>query len=500
MRELSHRPVTAAVAVMIATGVALRVAFLLWSDGLMVDDAYITVRCAEHLAAGNGLVYNVGERVLCVSSPLYSLLLAALVRVVSPEAIGYAIGAVNIALFGLAAWWLADALRASGRWVTLLAIAVFAAYLPFADNSTSGMETSLFLVGIVGSLGLLRRRRLGWLSLVLGLLILVRPEGILWAFCVLATAVVLRVRVRLRVILPCLAVCVAWLAISIAYYGSPIPNSVLAKSGVTGGPHWAITARRVLATVRSLSLVNLPPDWVRFVPQARSLTTASLTLGLVLFVVGTWRILRRNRFLLPFALLYILYVGSYLIGKARIDFSWYGVPSGLAFWVVASLGLASVVRFVLRGPLRERLARVVLPAGVAFLVVVGAAAWRIDRMAYYRVVATSYGPAGECVAARASPDAIALADEVGMIGWRAGITVHDLDGITAPDILKMRRGGAAFGVVSVARETAPDFIVVGTLRYRQALEADDGWLDQHYRVVAEYPFHVVLERRTPPPT
>lgn len=495
MNDSPHRTAMAAVAVLIGTGVALRVAFLLWSGGTMVDDAYITVRCAERMAAGDGLVYNVGERVLCVSSPLYSVIVAGLVRVFGSDGIGYAIGAMNIALFGLAAWWLAGALRASGRWAMLLAIALFAVYLPFADNATTGMETSVFLAGMAGSLALLRLRRLGWLSLVLGLLILVRPEGILWALSVLGAALLLRVPIRPRVVLPFLAVCAAWLIISVAYYGSPLPNSVLAKSGLASVFRPTIPARRLLLTVRSLSLVGLPGDWARFVPGARLLTNGPLAVGIVAFAVGAWRIVRRRALLLPLALLYPLYVVSYLAFRARTEFSWYGVPSGLAFWVVASLGLASVAKWVFRGPLRERLARALLPTGVALLLAAGVAAWRIDRLAYYRVVATSYRPAGEYVSSRASSGATALVDEVGMIGWKAGIRVHDIEGITSPDVLRMRRAGGGYGIVSVARETAPDFIVMSTDRYRRALEVDGAWLEQHYGPVARYPCHIVLERR-----
>ena len=38
-----------------------------------VDDAFITFRYAENLAHGNGLVYNLGERLLGASTPLFTL-------------------------------------------------------------------------------------------------------------------------------------------------------------------------------------------------------------------------------------------------------------------------------------------------------------------------------------------------------------------------------------------------------------------------------------------
>jgi len=37
-----------------------------------VDDAFITFRYAANIANGNGLVYNLGERVLGTSTPLFT--------------------------------------------------------------------------------------------------------------------------------------------------------------------------------------------------------------------------------------------------------------------------------------------------------------------------------------------------------------------------------------------------------------------------------------------
>ena len=42
------------------------------------DDAYITYRYARNLATGHGFVYNLGDLYLGTTTPLYTLLLAAL--------------------------------------------------------------------------------------------------------------------------------------------------------------------------------------------------------------------------------------------------------------------------------------------------------------------------------------------------------------------------------------------------------------------------------------
>ena len=55
---------------------ALRVGVAIYTR-YVNEDAMITLRCAENLAQGHGFVFNPGERVLGVTTPLYGLFLAA---------------------------------------------------------------------------------------------------------------------------------------------------------------------------------------------------------------------------------------------------------------------------------------------------------------------------------------------------------------------------------------------------------------------------------------
>lgn len=50
----------------------------LWYGPCLVDDAFITFRYAENMAAGHGLVFNPGEPVLGTSTPLMTILLGML--------------------------------------------------------------------------------------------------------------------------------------------------------------------------------------------------------------------------------------------------------------------------------------------------------------------------------------------------------------------------------------------------------------------------------------
>src|SRR5215831_17336610 len=58
-----------------ALAVVIRIA-VLRATHCTIEDAYITLRYADNLAAGRGFVYNPGEHVLGTTTPLFTLLLA----------------------------------------------------------------------------------------------------------------------------------------------------------------------------------------------------------------------------------------------------------------------------------------------------------------------------------------------------------------------------------------------------------------------------------------
>ena len=76
------------------------VALVLWLPGRLgygiIDDAFISLRYAQNLAAGNGLVFNVGEWVEGYTNFLWTLLLA-LGLALGAEGPGFAIGAGQVA-------------------------------------------------------------------------------------------------------------------------------------------------------------------------------------------------------------------------------------------------------------------------------------------------------------------------------------------------------------------------------------------------------------------
>ncbi|WP_369243768.1 hypothetical protein [Streptomyces sp. R41] len=143
----------------------------------MSDDAYIYVRTVRQILAGNGPVFNAGERVESSTGTLWQWLLAAagLARVDLATAAVYGgllLTAAGFALAGL------GALRLHGnRAVLPLGSLVLLALPPVWDFATSGLETGLATCWIAGAwLALTTRAQSLATSLLLGLGPLVRPD------------------------------------------------------------------------------------------------------------------------------------------------------------------------------------------------------------------------------------------------------------------------------------------------------------------------------------
>lgn len=213
-----------------------------------VDDMFIHLRYAENLASGNGLVYNLGERVEGFSSPMWVPLIA----------VGIALGfngvtfskLVSLAFLGFLLWGLYKLGREQlklGPLSALLPPACCAANSYIIAWSTWGLETPAYLSLMVWSAVWLgrhieepSRRRLLVTSLVCGLFALTRPEAALF-LALIGLALVVRpagFRHKLAALgrgiapgLIVIAVFGAYTGFRMAYFGLPLPHTYYAKQG-----------------------------------------------------------------------------------------------------------------------------------------------------------------------------------------------------------------------------------------------------------------------------
>ena len=204
-------------------GVAARVAWV-------CDDAYITFRTIDHWQLGYGPVWNVDERVQTYTHPLWMVLLAGLSWLTGE--LYFTSIALGLALSAAA---LVAVLRLPGADRTWPVVAVLGASKAWTEFATSGLENSLSYAIIAASFLLLSparvppwRLRLG--AACLGLAPLVRPDLVVVVLPAAALLVWSSGGDR-RVWAAGLGPGLLWATFATVYYGTPLPNTALAKLG-----------------------------------------------------------------------------------------------------------------------------------------------------------------------------------------------------------------------------------------------------------------------------
>ncbi len=475
-------------------GVAiLAVAARLLPTPRTIDDAFITFRYARNLLAGNGFVFNLGERVLGTTTPLYTLLLAGLAGLLRSGNYPWLALALNALADGLSCLLLVTlGDRLTGRRPVGLAAALLWAIAPMSVTfAIGGMETSVFILLVLTTAHLYVSGRTRAAAVVAGLLLLTRPDGVLLV-APLALDLTLR-RLRERQ-LPWaeaglgLAVIGPWAVFATLYFGSPIPHSIAAKSLAYRLPPEA-------ALVRLLQHYSTPffeqDVFGRFWPLVGLLLYVSLSL------LGSLAAIRREPRAWPLAAYPWLYLAAFAAANPLI-FRWYLAPPLPLYFLFILIGLARVL-----GDLAARLRWAVttgsrllaLPALACVLLSLHAWTLHPDHgprrpapvMAWHQLE-LYYTVVGRELAPRLSPGAVIAAGDVGALGYYSGARILDTVGLMSPEATAYYPLPEGQYVINYAippkliSDYAPDYVVLLEVYGRAGLLRDPDFL-AHYRQV-----------------
>lgn len=415
--------------------------------GLVYDDAYISLRYAANLAAGDGLVYNPGDWVYGASTPLYTLLLAGLLELDLPALplIRFLAIAADLLVAALWASWLGARNRPFAAFMFGL---LFALSPVFAEVTVSGMETSFLLLLMTLALqGALRASRDSistqalWGAALCGLA-LVRLEGLALALLLLV------VRRRRSGETPWLPGCLlagavlAWFGGFALLYGSPLPHSIAAKAAA-----YNLHRPSVLPNLLDLTAQMAP---IRG-PWGRLLYNSALLTGLLAALL----LLRRDfsvRLFLGLAAAWLLY----LIIPKTLLFKWYYPPVLLAALAAAALGAAELVQRL--DPVRRVRAAALLAAAAA----VGGAGWSGQSLLQTRLLSraeqTVRREIGLWLRQNTLPTHRVAAEPIGYIGYYSERRILDEVGLVSPDMVDLNRMGDGW-FEEMLRRHRPDVVV-----------------------------------------
>jgi len=214
------------------------------------DEPFITFRYIKNFFDGNGLVYNVGERVEGYTHFLWLMLLVA-GRAIGFDLVDTSIWLGIVSYTGILILLLAASYRnykksPRGIWLPLSA-ALFAVNYNTTVWASGGLETSLyaFLILLAFYLwfysGFSEQRRLILTGTILAFVPLTRPDGVLFTVTAVALLTIRGVKHKQSVssltwsifilLLPSIIVGLPYLAWKYYYYGNLLPNTYYAKSG-----------------------------------------------------------------------------------------------------------------------------------------------------------------------------------------------------------------------------------------------------------------------------
>jgi len=454
----SPRAAPAAAIAVIAAGLAFWVSFRLYT-GIQLEDAFITYRYAANLAGGAGFVFNAGERVLGTTTPLYTLVLGAFGALLGPGRIPLVSSVLAILFAGGAA---ALTFSALGRLrcpegARLFAIAAFCFHPEFAWMCTSGMETPLVLLLMAWGLQAAASRRWAWAAVASALLVLARIDGLAWAAAIFLLVLVEDRRSAAKGALLGALLLLPWILFAFAYFGSPIPHSVIAKRAIGRG-----------AGIGGLLYARAFAAWV--LPFLGAGTPFGWPAGVLLAAAAPFAAARRSAAWILAAFSW-LFCALLYAGRAPLYFDWYLAPAAYAALLAGGIGLWGAGRWAARAIPRpgwpawsgRLLAGAIL---VAFFAAWANADWAMaGRQRAYQINEDGTRRAlGEWLAAETPPSATVAMEAVGYQGWFSKRRIIDMAGLTSPEVVRIRRASwsNAEAFYRILKELKPDYVVLRT--------------------------------------
>lgn len=196
------------------------------------DDAALTFRYAERLAAGHGLSFNDHERVNGASNGLYTLALGGLRWIGLPvEGTALAMGALAFVAVIVLSWRVASSL--GGARGGAVAVVILLVASPFRSNALSGMEASVSALLGLSAVAALRWGWEWWAGVLLGLAVWHRLDAGFLAVAMVCGVLLARRRLPWRLTLAAVGVAMPYLIFCQVHFGSILPQS--ARSKFSGG-------------------------------------------------------------------------------------------------------------------------------------------------------------------------------------------------------------------------------------------------------------------------
>ncbi len=486
-----------------ACAVAIRLFFWAYT-GRNWEDALITVLHSENFVRGLGLThYRAGELPLHGFTSPFSVLIPLVGDLFRP---GFGLSLIKlVSAFagGLTVLYaMAIAIHPKVKLPVPLAFMAMG-YLAFEHHQIlwgmAGMETQVVTLVLIMSVYYLNAMAPIALGVSLGCCMLARPDFAFWTVIAGLCVLVWNWRALPKVVLPALSVYAPWIIFTTLYYGSPLPNTIVAKG--LGYPLWihapGLTWMGILRRA-AVSLFNPYSAGALFQPLGpcfggqgngfRPLWDTHGALGMAMMalaLVGMAVVLiRRERPLIPVAGFVLVY-GVYYVFFVAVIFGWYVVPFAAMALLLSLRGIAALGGLIRAPRVRTALLSAIAAGYVACFVVVlpttFAAEKRIQRDVE-DVVRKRMGTFLGCVM---QPDQTVGCEPLGYVAYYSRRTVLDWPGLANRKVVEYSRTHPqGRSLMDMLEFFKPDFLALRYREYQDSFERT--WIDTEYRIIASF--------------
>lgn len=456
-------------AVLFAGAAALRF-YLYYSAHYTTDDALITFRYAENLVEGNGFVYNIGQRVLGTTTPLFTLLLSGLLSIGIP----CLAGAFLLSTFAdfASACVLLNVFRGENpaiRWIPAFTFLYSPETLQW---SLSGMETQVSIAFAFGAFYFASRESWKAAFAVAAASVVLRIDGLAVPGALTVCYLLRYGRLPASALITFCALSAPWFVFAWLYFGFPLPNSAAAKFALSGGGGFLAPVTHIL--VRGFLHLHSYGGLV-----------------FILSLLGTYDIYKNRKEWLPVAVWTWGYALSYTIAAGPMH-PWYYAPFYAGWLFLAFAGASALIRRFMF--LQNRVSQA---AGVLGIIAI------VLYLSYVRISSISQMQGHmEAMNKRVglwlsvnsgSYDVVAVKD-IGYIGYYSRRTILDLAGLVSPECIPFRIKNDFLGPI---RKYNPEYFAFSEGQLKN-LPLDQSGLLNQYKVAAkitnEWGSYVIFQR------
>jgi len=361
----------------------------------------------------------------------------------------------------------------------------------------SGMETQLSVLILLASIYYVAAWKPVAVGVSLGLCMLVRPDYAFWTLIVGAFALVRAPRDLPKVVGIAVAVYLPWILFTLWEYGSPLPNTVVAKG--LGYPQWWEKVAVVdFHTVKRHT-------WMMLAEQMHALLGPTFAghgagmhifftngpespLGNVMFVfavLGTLAIvLQRQWSLWPLAACVVAY-SVYYVYAVPVVFGWYKVPWVATLLLLSARGIQATTEW-LPGVARTRARAGFAIAYLAVFVAVLPVTFHTERQIQEHVENAVRRPAGLFLREHMKPEEAVGCEPLGYMSYYSRGNVYDWPGLASRTVTSWsKEHPGERSLEGMIHGLQPEWLFLRDMEVLYWFK-NPAWLREHYHPVRRF--------------